>query len=175
VLVVGDLGDAIKTLDGAERLKAFVREGGRLLLLQPGAALCRFLPEYVKSHRSTKGEIVSMVAPESPVFDGLDPLDLSWFELGPKTTPLACIGTWEVNRERPEVDTLAHQCDFHTEILFGPEQQRPFFNIAGAPLVEIRLGKGRIIASEMVLSAKDRDPIAERLLKNLLNTLNETD
>jgi len=175
VLVVGDLGDAIKTLDGEERLKVFVREGGRLLLLQPGAALCRFLPEYVKSHRSTKGEIVSMVAPESPAFDGLDPLDLSWFELGPKTTPLACIGTWEVNRERPEVDALAHQCDFHTEILFGPEQQRPFFNIAGAPLVEIRLGKGMIIASEMVLSAKDRDPIAGRLFKNLLNTLNEID
>ena len=71
------------------------------------------------------------------------------------------------------MQTLAHQCDFHTQILFGPDQQMPFFKIAGSPLVEIRLGKGTVIASEMVLSAKDRDPIAGRLLSNLLKTLRE--
>ena len=173
VLVVGDLAAALKTPNGAAALKAFVQKGGKLLLLQPGAALCDFLPDYVKSHRATKGEIVSMVVPESPVFDGIEPLDVSWFELGARTTPLACTGTWEVNRARSEVETLAHQCDFHTQILFGPDQQLPFFNIAGAPLVEIHLGKGKIIASEMALSAKDQDPIAGRLLKNLLKTLNE--
>ena len=174
VLVVGDLAAALKTPNAAEALKKFVQAGGRLLLLQPGAALCDFLPEYVKSHRSTKGEIVSMVVPESPVFDGIEPLDLSWFELGPKTTPLACTGTWEVNRAHPEIEPLAHQCDFHTQILFGSDKQLPFFSIAGAPLVEIHLGKGTIIASEMVLSAKDKDPIAGRLFSNLLETLNET-
>ena len=141
------------------------------MLLQPGEALCRFLPEYVKSYRSTKGEIVSMVVPESPVFDGIEPLDLSWFELGSKTTPLACTGTWEVNRARPEVETLAHQCDFHGDTLFGPETRIQFFKIAGAPLVEIHIGKGIVIASEMVLFAKDRDPIASRLLSNLLKHL----
>jgi len=174
VLIVGDLDAALKTPNGAEALKAFVQEGGRLLLLQPGAALCNFLPDYVKSHRATKGEIVNMVVPESPLFDGIEPLDLSWFELDPKTTPLACTGTWEVNREQPGIETLAHQCDFHTEILFGAEQQKPFFNFAGAPLVEIRMGKGSILASEMVLSAKDKDPIAGRLLGNLLSDLQKT-
>lgn len=171
VLVVGDFTAALKTPNGAEALKKFVKDGGRLLLLQPGEALCRFLPEYVKSYRSTKGEIVSMVVPESPVFDGIEPLDLSWFELGSKTTPLACTGTWEVNRARPEVETLAHQCDFHGDTLFGPETRIQFFKIAGAPLVEIHIGKGIVIASEMVLFAKDRDPIASRLLSNLLKHL----
>ena len=174
LLVVGELAAVLKTPNGAGALMGFVQAGGRLLLLQPGAALCDFLPEYVKSHRSTKGEIVSMVMPESPVFDGIEPLDLAWFELGSKTTPLACTGTWEVNRKRPEVETLAHQCDFHTQILFGPDQQLPFFSIAGAPLVQIHFGQGTIIASEMVLSAKGSDPIARRLLNNLLQALNET-
>ncbi|MGB7158305.1 MAG: hypothetical protein WBD40_09590 [Tepidisphaeraceae bacterium] len=41
----------------------------------------------------------------------------------------------------------------------------------GAPLVEIRLGKGVVIASEMRLSARGRDPIAERLLANIVNYL----
>ena len=114
-----------------------------------------------------------MVVPESPVFDGIEPLDLSWFELGPRTTPLACTGTWEVNRRRPELETLAHQCDFHGQTLFGPGVQEPFFNFAGAPLVEVRLGKGILIASEMVLAAKDRDPIAGRVLNNLLKILQD--
>jgi len=173
VLVVGDLAAALKVPNGAGTLKAFVQDGGRVLLLQPGADLCRFLPEYVKSHRSTQGEIVSLVVPESPVFDGIEPLDLSWFELGPKITPLACTGTWEVNRARAEVAPLAHQCDFHGQTLFGPDSKSHFFDIAGAPLVEIHLGKGVIIASGIVLSAKDRDPIAGRLLSNIMKTLNQ--
>ena len=142
-------------------------------MLQPGAALCDFLPKYVKSHRATKGEIVTLVVPESPVFDGIEPLDLAWFELGSRTTPLACTGTWEVNRERPEVETLAHQKDFSGTTIFGPDTHTRFFSLAGAPLVEIHLGQGTIIASEMVLSAADKDPIASRLLNNLLKTLNE--
>jgi hypothetical protein len=39
-------------------------------------------PELIEGYRPCPGEIVSMRVPESPVFDGLDPLDLAWFELG---------------------------------------------------------------------------------------------
>lgn len=167
-LIVGDLDAALKMANGAKELKAFVQRGGRLLLLQPGAALCNFMPEYVKSHRSTQGEIVSMVVPESPIFDGIEPLDLSWFELGRKVTPFACTGTWEVDREQPQVETLAHQCDIHGEPVFGSEKAAHFFKVAGAPIVEIRIGKGAILASEMVLGAKEKDPIAGRLLANAI-------
>ena len=85
----------------------------------------------------------------------------------------ACTGTWEVNRARPEVETLAHQNDFSGTTVFGQDTHTPFFSLAGAPLVQIYLGPGTIIASEMVLAAKDRDPIAGRLLQNLLKTIDE--
>jgi Glycosyl hydrolases family 2, sugar binding domain/Glycosyl hydrolases family 2/Glycosyl hydrolases family 2, TIM barrel domain len=171
LLIVGDLVAALKQPNETAELKKYVEQGGRLLLLQPGASLCDFLPDFVKSYRATKGEVVNMVVPESAVFDGIEPLDLAWFELGSRKTPLACAGTWEVNRACPEIEPLADQCDFHTQILFGSEKQLPFFNIAGAPLVEIHLGKGMVIASEMVLDAQDKDPIAARLLRNILDTL----
>ena len=165
-LIIGDLDAALKTPNAAAVLKAFVEKGGRLLLLQPGQALCVFVPEFVKSYRATQGEIVSMVAPESPLFDGIEPLDLSWFETGTRTTPIACTGTWEVNRERHEVGTLAHQCDIHGAHVYGSEKLASFFKIAGAPIVELQMGKGAILAEEMALDAKDKDPIAGRLLAN---------
>lgn len=168
-LVVGDLDAALKIPNGSEILRNFVKNGGKLLLLQPAAELLKFLPEHIKSHRLTQGEIVNMVIPESPIFDGLEPLDLAWFEQGQRKTPIACTGTWEVNRENSEASPIAHQCDFHTDILFGPEIQKPFFKVAGAPIVEITLGKGKVLASEMTLSPQDKDPIAGRLLRNMIS------
>ena len=168
-LVIGDMAAWMKFADGASKLKDFVAAGGRVLLLRPAGELTRVLPDCVKSYRAVgtdAGEIVSMQIPESPVFDGLEPLDLSWFELGPSCIPRACSGTYEVDRSRLEVTTLAHECMLHPAVPAGR-----FFAIAGAPIVQIQLGKGVILASEMLLDARDRDPVAARLFRNMLSTL----
>ena len=167
-LVIADLAAWLKFADGALKLREFVTAGGKVLLLQPGKNLIRLLPECVKGYRAVgdSGEIVTMQIPESPVFDGLEPLDLSWFELGSSSIPKACSGTYEVDRSRPEVTTLAHECMIHPAIRPGR-----FFTVAGSPIVEIRLGKGTILASEMLLQARDRDPVPARLLRNMLTVL----
>jgi hypothetical protein len=41
----------------------------------------------------------------------------------------------------------------------------------GSPLVEITAGKGKVIASEMMLIEAPRDPIARKLLANIVNAL----
>jgi len=164
-LIVGD--PAALGADDAAKLKSFVEGGGRVLLLQPGRALTTLFPDLVKSYRSVVGEIVSMQVPESPVFDGIEPLDTAWFEMGQGNLPQACTGTYGVDRSRPEVGTLATECDFHS----AEPKPATFFNIAGSPLIEVRLGKGLVLASEMLVSAKDHDPIAGRLLANMIATL----
>jgi len=168
-LVIGDLAAWMKFPDGTSKLRGFVAAGGRVLLLNPAGNLTRLLPEYVKSYRALgadAGEIVTMQVPESPIFDGLESADLSWFELGPTCVPRACSGTYEVDRSRPEVATLAHECMLHPAVPPGR-----FPAIAGAPIVQIQLGKGVILASEMLLQAQDRDPVPARLLRNLLAIL----
>ena len=157
-LVVGDPS----LVDGA-KLRAFAEAGGRALLIQPGDALGKAFPDLVKSYRKTEGEIVTMEVPESPLFDGIEPIDTSWFEMGPKNLPRACTGTWQVDRSQTTVSTLATQCDLHSEL--KPET---FFKIAGSPLIELRFGKGVILASEFLYSAKDQDPVAARLLSNAI-------
>lgn len=166
ILIMGDLGAWNKSADGPAKLKAFVENGGKVLILQPGADLTKLLPEIVMSYRKTQGEIVSMAVAESPVFTDLQPLDMAWFEMGPGKLPLACGGTYEVNRSQPGVSTLAHECDIHVDLKPGQ-----FFQIAGTPILEVRLGKGRLIASEMMLAAQARDPVAGRLLANMLGRL----
>jgi hypothetical protein len=42
---------------------------------------------------------------------------------------------------------------------------------SGSPLVEIKLGGGRILASEMNLGARNSDPVAGRLLANMVGWL----
>jgi len=165
-LVIGDLGALMKSGNNAARLKAFAEAGGRVLLLQPGAQLVALVPQLVKSYRPVQGEIVTMRVPESPVFSGLQPLDTAWFEMGQRNLPCACGGVYQVNWARPEIAPLALQCNIHVDM-----KAREYSNIAGYPILEIRLGNGVLIASEMMLSAKDKDPIAGRLLTNMLGCL----
>jgi hypothetical protein len=164
-LIIGDIAAATVN-GGGEKLKAFVTAGGRVLLLQPKGELVKLFPELIKGYRSTEGEIATMQLPASPVFDGIEPLDTAWFETGGRRIPSACDGTFEVDRSRAEVSTLAMQCDIHVEMKPGEYRK-----VGGAPLIQIQLGKGVIIASEMTLSARDRDPIAGRLLANMLSVL----
>ncbi|MDB5324485.1 MAG: glycosyl hydrolase family 2, partial [Phycisphaerales bacterium] len=162
-LIVGDLGALLKLEGGANKLKAFASSGGRVLLLHPKADLLALFPELIKSYHDAEGEISSMQWPTSPVFDGIEPLDTAWFELGERRIPRACSGAFIVDRSRPDVRTLSMQCDIHVDMK-GDDYQK----IGGAPLLEIRVGKGTVIASELMLTAKDKDPIAGRLLANLL-------
>ncbi|HEX4084912.1 MAG TPA: glycoside hydrolase family 2 TIM barrel-domain containing protein [Chthoniobacteraceae bacterium] len=167
-LIVGDTGALMARPDGPDKLRSFANAGGRVLLLNPGAALTQLYPQQIKSYRHAIGEIVMMQIPESPVFDGIDPLDTAWFEMGGRQLPYASTGTYEVDRSQPGVLTLAQECALH-----GDLKGHRFSDLAGSPLVEIQTGKGCILASELNLSARDRDPIAGRLLHNMVHYLEQ--
>jgi len=163
-LIIADLGAWMGAPGGAEKVKAFVEAGGRALILQAGAELPKLFPDQIKSFRKTAGEIVTSEIPESPVFDGIEPLDMAWFEMGPDQAPYACDGTYRIDDRRDDVSALAAECDVHGYL----KKPQDVVNLSGAPLVEIRLGKGVVLASEMMLSAKKKDPIASRLLGNFI-------
>jgi hypothetical protein len=145
----------------------FVREGGRLLLLGAASQLPALFPGQVKAYRPCGGEIVTMRIPESPVFDGIEPMDLCWFELGNGMVPRACTGTYQVDHGRPDANPLAEVVDIHGYL----KEPSDFLKISGSPLIELTLGSGRVLATEMTLLEAPEDPIAGRLLGNLIRTL----
>ena len=50
--------------------------------------------------------------------------------------------------------------------LSNPEKELP--DMSGSPLIEIKENKGIIVASEMELNMATKDPIAAKLLLNLI-------
>ena len=167
VLVVGNLRGHSLNLDETLHLRNFVAQGGQVLMLHPGPALAELYPDQIASFKSTEGEIVSMHIPESPVFSGIEPLDLAWFQRPGRQLPIACTGVFQVRSPRPDVRSLAWQCDLHGYL----KNTSDITNISGSPLVEIRSGKGRLLASEMNFEAAGTDPIARRLLINAVHSL----
>ena len=155
----------------ASQLQRFVSSGGRVLLLQPGTKLQTLFPEQIKSFRTCPGEIATMHIPESPVFDGLEPLDLAWFELGDRRVPRACRGTYQIEFGRDDTTMLAEVVDIHGYLKTPADLAK----YSGSPLVRLNIGKGKVLASEMMLLEASQDPIAGRLLGNLIKTLSVDD
>jgi hypothetical protein len=167
VVIVPNAETILSNTKVGSELWQFVISGGGVLLLTPGTKLPSLFPDQVKSFRTCLGEIVSMCIPESPVFDGLEPLDLAWFEMGEGRIPRACRGVYEVAPRRTDTSMLAEVVDIHG-YLQAPADLAKY---RGTPLVQLNDGKGRVIASEMMLFEAPLDLIAGRLLSNLINTL----
>lgn len=168
VAVLCNAADMLREPENMRLLKQFVNDGGRVLALHAGEALVNMFPDQLKGFRLHPGEIAAMRIPESPAFDGLDPLDLAWWELGGGAIPQACRGSYQIDSSRNDIRSLADAIDFHGYL----NSPADFVKVSGSPLLEIRMGKGRILASEMMLlEASPFDPIARRLFSNLILTL----
>ena len=168
LLIIATL-DPVKTPEELAAIRRFAEAGGRILILQGGKNAASLLPEQIRGWQGRIGEIVTAHIPESPVFAGLEWRDLAWFELGPGNIPQACRGYYEVNRNRPEVTVLADHVGIHGYL----QNPQDFSAVAGCPLLEVRLGKGRLILCEMCVDARGYDPVARRLLGNLVASLLE--
>jgi hypothetical protein len=169
VLLVSSLPDAGLTPAEIGQLKNFISQGGRVLMIHPGKILAELFPDQVKGYKAKDGEIVTMHVPESPVFSEIEPLDLAWFDRGDRRLPLACTGVYRTVSGRDDTTPLADQCDIHGYLKTTSEITR----YSGTPLIELRNGKGRLLASELNLESGKTDPIAGRLLINMIAYLEE--
>ncbi|NNM85894.1 MAG: hypothetical protein HKL96_09105 [Phycisphaerales bacterium] len=166
-IVIGAAAAYLAVAQNAGELRAFIAGGGKALLLFPGRSLARLAPGQIGGYKAKDGEIVTIAEPQSPVFEQLRSLDLAWFERGARKVPLACTGVHQIVPRRADVRGLAWQCDLHGYL----KKPQDVTKVSGYPLIELRIGHGRLLASEMYLQAGDDDPVARRLLANMLQYL----
>jgi len=146
-----------------ERFLKYVAAGGRVLMVGPGNNLKTLFPDLVKSFRDGEGEIAGMRVPESPVFDGIDVMDLRWFDRGDKGIPVATHGDFGLV-ESPEVNVLAKHSPVHGYL--NTQQQRAVNE--GAVIFTLRHGQGQVCVTQLAHETGVCDPIAARILRNLM-------
>jgi len=156
-------------------LRNYQKQGGRLLTLNAKEASKSIYPEYISDWIiPTEGDIVVMERSDSPVFDGLDPLDLRYFNNGKREMPKACNAVIKAIRHE-NLKELASHMRIHAYIDGRKAENRmaKIEAMRGLTLLEITDGSGRGIVSTMSTEKADTDPIAGRLLSNLIDNLSK--
>jgi hypothetical protein len=160
------------TEEEIKQIRALISKGNKVLLLHSEAAGKELYPEYIKGWIiPTEGDIVNMEIPESPVFDGIEPLELRYFNNNQREVPTVCHAAYKINRS-PNVEALASQMKIHGYINGRSMEQRSDYmeTIKGFPVVKIK-DNGTVILSAMSLEKADKDPVAGKLLSNMLKDL----
>jgi hypothetical protein len=163
------LGDA-----EIQQLRNFQHNGGNLLLLNVKNLAKQLYPEHIKGFVDTwdMGDIAYMERNDMPVFDGIEPLELRYFNNNKREIPLVCKEVFSVNRNNNLTELTGHMrihgyCDFK-----NPEQhQERVSEFRGFPMIQISDGKGKAIVSGMCVEKASTDPIAGKLLVNMVNNL----
>ncbi|MBR6389282.1 MAG: hypothetical protein IKS15_04100 [Opitutales bacterium] len=171
VLAVSGLSDI--SGDDAAALRAFQKKGGRLLLLNCKETAKKIYPEYITSWIiPTEGDIVLMEREDASVFDQIPEMQLRYFNNNKREIPRACNATLKVARDKNVVE-LAGQMKIHAYIDGGKPEDRikKIESMRGFPLVQINDGKGRALVSTMATEKADTDPVAGRLLSNMVKVL----
>lgn len=167
-------GDMPFTQNDLDDLRNFQNKGGKLLILNAPKLSQALYPEHITGLVNTwnMADIAFMERNDYPVFDGIEPLELRYFNNGKRELPMVCSEVFHVNRNPALTELAGHMrvhgyCDFKT-----PEQhQERVSEFRGFPMVEIRDGKGKAIVSGMCVAKAATDPIAGRLLVNMINCL----
>lgn len=108
-----------------------------------------------------------MDIPEAAVFNGIEPLDTRNFTNNKRELPAVIDGAFRINRD-PKVEALASFTKVHGYLQGQIEERMHRLDgIRGYPIVKIN-DKGTVILSEMLTDKATTDPIAAKLLVNML-------
>ena len=161
------------TNEEKELLRGYQAKGGKLLLLNSKEAAKIIYPEHITGWTMpTEGDIVNMERNDAPVFDGIGVLELRYFNNNKREIPTACNATLHVNRNE-NLTELAGQMKIHAYIDGGTPEDRinRINSMRGFTLIQIKDGRGIATVSSMCTEKAETDPIAGKLLVNMINDL----
>lgn len=152
-------------------LQSFLSRGGKLLISGCGKLAQRVFPQSIRGLITDNSEVANMDIPESRIFDGIQPLDIRYFNNNIREIPSVISGAFQVIRN-PRLELLSSFTKVHGYLPGNVEDRvQQIDKIRGFPIVSVTTGKGLALLSEMRLDKATTDPVAAKLLINLLNTL----
>jgi beta-galactosidase len=172
VYVLSGLDSLNTTVDEIKSIRNLIANGGKVLLSASGNTAHTLYPEYIRSLLKANGEIAVMDIPESDVFDGIEPLETRYLNNNKRESPSVISGAYRINRN-PNVEALASFIQIHG-YLSGEvnDRMKRLDQIKGFPIVKIT-DKGSVLLSEIRFEKATTDPVAAKLLVNMLLDLSK--
>lgn len=161
--------------EDATLLRSHIAKGRNVLFLRGEEGVKSVFPEYIAGTITpTEGDIVNMDVPESAVFDSLDYFDLRYFNDNRREIPKVCDKVYQIHRDDSHVTPLAMQQKIHGYIDGDMlTRSRHVETIRGFALLDIAHGDGRALVSSLSTDKAKTDPVAGRLLANMLRYISK--
>lgn len=168
VYVLCGLDSASTTSEAIKNIRDLTASGGKVLLSASGGIAHILYPEYIRSLQKVNGEITNMDIPESDIFDSIEPLETRYLNNNKRESPAVISGAYRINRD-PHVEALASFIKTHG-YLQGQVNSRVkrLDQIKGFSIVKIKDHEGEVLLSEIMLDKTITDPVAGKLLVNML-------
>jgi hypothetical protein len=167
VYVLSGLDSISSTSDEIKQIRNLVANGGKVLFSASGSIAHILYPEYIRSFLKDNGEITTMDIPESPIFNGIEPLETRYFNNNKRESPAVISGAFRINRD-PNVEALATFSKIHGYLPGDVNaRMKRLDQIKGFSIVKIK-NNGVALLSEIRLEKAVSDPVAGKLLVNML-------
>jgi hypothetical protein len=167
VYIFSGLDSISSTSDEIKQIRNLVANGGKVLLSASGSVTHMLYPEYIRSFFKGNGEITTMDIPESPIFNGIEPLETRYLNNNKRESPAVLSGAFRINRDA-NVEALATFSKIHGYLPGDVNaRMKRLDQIKGFSIVKIK-DHGVALLSEIRLEKAVSDPVAGKLLVNML-------
>ncbi|WP_278583089.1 sugar-binding domain-containing protein [Coprobacter fastidiosus] len=169
--VYAGLDDKNCSAEELSNMRKSVQGGKNALFLNCEKAMLKMYPEHFTGFLvPTEGDIATMEVPESPVFDNIEKMDLRYFNNNKREIPTVCSASMQTVRSE-KVVPLAAQMKIHGYINGDMHKRSEYVStIKGFPLLMIQ-DQGNVMISTMRTDKAATDPIAGKLLSNMVSTM----
>jgi len=144
-----------------------VKKGAKLMLLNSGKKLTEIFPGFISGYIEKPNETAQIDIPESSVFDGLAHMDLRYFNNNKPEKPMVFNGLIQVHK-KSEITSLSAACEHRYARI--QDRRKEMLTMKGFPIISFENG-GKVILSEMMTDKGLFDPVAAKLLVNMLGNL----
>ncbi len=158
--------DGLKNLsvNDQELIRTKVKSGANMILLNSGKKLVDIFPESISGYVEKPTETAHIDIPESKIFDGINHMDLRYFNNNKAEKPLVYTGLIQVEK-KSSIKSLSSACEHR--YARAKDRRKEMLTMKGFPMISIEDG-GTVVLSEMMLDKGIYDPIAGKILSNII-------
>ena len=152
------------TMNELELIKENLNKGSKMLMLNTGKRAVDIFPEYISDYLNRPLETAHIDIPESEIFKEIQHMDLRYFNNNKNQKPLVYKGLLQVHK-KDKISSLVSGCEH--KYARGSDQSAQLLTMKGFPMISIK-NHGKVILSEMLLDKGLYDPVAAKILSNMI-------